>query len=269
MKIKIIHSTTYRYSSIVPKLTQCLKLYPSLCDNQEIIEWKILSSNGKIVESHTDALGHRIQNIFINNFSGQLKITSKGILKTRDLSGVIKGLKEKVNPLCFLRETELTKPCKNIEKISKGIKINNKNQIEFAHKLNLIVSNSIDYVSGSTTNSTSSRDALKQKKGVCQDFAHILISIARFNKLPARYINGFLLEETLSGENTTHAWVEIFIKDLGWVAFDPSHKKCIDDRYIRISSGFDFEDASTIKGVKTNYKGDELLDTKVDIENCQ
>ena len=81
--------------------------------------------------------------------------------------------------------------------------------------------------------------------------------------------NGFLLEETISGVNTTHAWVEIFINNLGWVAFDPSHKKCIDDKYIRISTGFDFEDASIIKGVKNNYNGDEFLDTKVDIENCQ
>ena len=110
---------------------------------------------------------------------------------------------------------------------------------------------------------------MRQKKGVCQDFAHILISAARFNKLPARYVNGFLLEETVSGENTTHAWVEIFINNLGWVAFDPSHKKCIDDKYIRISTGFDFEDASIIKGVKNNYNGDEFLDTKVNIESCQ
>ena len=95
MKIKITHSTTYKYNSTVPRLIQCLKLYPSICDNQEIIEWKTFSNNGKILESHTDALGHRIQNIFINNFHGQLKITSKGILKTKDLSGVVKGLKEK------------------------------------------------------------------------------------------------------------------------------------------------------------------------------
>ena len=269
MKIKITHSTTYKYSSTVPRLIQCLKLYPSICDNQEILEWKTFSSSGKILESHTDALGHRIQNIFINNFQGQLKITSKGILKTKDLSGVVKGLKEKVNPLCFLRVTDLTKPCENIEKISENAKQNNKNQIEFAHKLNLIVSNSINYASGSTTTSTSSKDALRQKKGVCQDFAHILISAARFNQLPARYVNGFLLEETVSGVNTTHAWVEIFINNLGWVAFDPSHKKCIDDKYIRISTGFDFEDASIIKGVKNNYNGDEFLDTKVSIESCQ
>ena len=269
MKIKITHSTTYKYSSIVPRLIQCLKLYPSVCDNQEILEWKTFSNHGKILESHTDALGHRIQNIFIKNFHGKLKITSKGILKTKDLSGVVKGLKEKVNPKCFLRETELTKPCENIKKISVNTKINNKNQIELAHKLNLLVSNSIKYASGTTTTSTSSRDALKQKKGVCQDFAHILISAARFNQLPARYINGFCLEETNSGENTTHAWVEIFINNLGWVAFDPSHKKCIDDKYVRISTGFDFEDASIIKGVKKNYNGDEFLETKVDIENCQ
>ncbi len=269
MKIKITHSTTYKYNSIVPKLIQSLKLYPSICNNQEIIEWDTSSSSGKIIESHLDSLGHRVQNIYVNNFSGQLKITSNGILKTKNLSGIVKGLKEKVNPLCFLRETDLTKPCKKIEKISKDAEVKNKDKIEFAHKLNLVVSNSIEYVSGSTTTSTSSQEALKQKKGVCQDFAHILISAARLNKLPARYINGFLLEETKSGENTTHAWVEIFLKNLGWVAFDPSHKKCIDEKYIRISTGFDFLDASTIKGVKTNYEGEEYLDTKVNIENCQ
>ena len=158
MKIKITHSTTYKYNSTVPRLIQCLKLYPSACDNQEIIEWNTFSSCGKILESHTDALGHRIQNIFINNFRGQLKITSKGILKTKDLSGVVKGLKEKVNPLCFLRETDLTKPCKNIEKISENAKKNNKNQIEFAHKLNLIVSNSIHYKSCLLYTSPSPRD---------------------------------------------------------------------------------------------------------------
>ena len=118
MKIKITHSTTYKYTSTVPRLIQCLKLYPSICDNQEILEWETSSSSGRIVESHIDGLGHRVQNIFVNNFSGQHRITSKGILKTKDLSGVVRGLKEKVNPLCFLRETHLTQPCKRIEKIS-------------------------------------------------------------------------------------------------------------------------------------------------------
>ena len=138
MKIKITHSTTYKYSSSVPRLIQCLKLYPSVCHNQEILEWETSSSSGKIVESHIDGLGHRVQNIFINNFSGQHRITSKGILKTKDLSGVVRGLKEKVNPLCFLRETHLTKPCKRIEKISNEAKKNNKNLIHEPWKVNFL-----------------------------------------------------------------------------------------------------------------------------------
>ena len=69
--------------------------------------------------------------------------------------------------------------------------------------------------------------------------------------------------------NIIESWVEIFIKDLGWVAFDPSHKKCIDENYIRISCGLDFLDASTIKGVKTNYTGLEDLKVKVSVSSCQ
>ena len=67
MKIKITHSTTYKYSSMVPRLIQSLKLYPSICDNQEILEWETSSISGKIVESHIDGLGHRVQNIFIHH----------------------------------------------------------------------------------------------------------------------------------------------------------------------------------------------------------
>ena len=62
--------------------------------------------------------------------------------------------------------------------------------------------------------------------------------------------------------------MEIFVKDLGWVAFDPSHKRCIDDKYVRISCGFDFIDASPIKGVKLNYLGNEDLNFKLNMEEC-
>ena len=83
--------------------------------------------------------------------------------------------------------------------------------------------------------STSARKSIEQGKGVCQDFAHILISLARENSLPARYINGFLIEDLTTQDHTTHAWTEIYVKDLGWVAFYPSHHECIDDKYVRIS----------------------------------
>ena len=181
----------------------------------------------------------------------------------------MKGLKEKINPLCFARNTELTYPCKKIIKLSKKLNKCSEDDISFCHKMNDVVSKSIKYVSGSTTVYTSAQKSIEQGKGVCQDFAHILISLARFYGFPARYINGFLFEEGDSFENSTHAWVEIFITDLGWVGFDPTQNKCTDEKYIRLCCGLDFLDASLIKGVKTNFNGVEDLKVDVSIDSCQ
>lgn len=268
MKIEISHETTYNYSEVVPQLIQSLKLFPTKCKNQKIIDWNVFTNRGIIKDSHHDALGHKILNIFNKNLVGKQKIVSSGTILTKDFSGVMKGLQEKVNPLCFLRETELTKTCKKITRINSRIKKTN-DKIELCHNLNLATFKSIKHVTGSTSTTTTAKKSIEQGEGVCQDFAHILICLARMNNLPARYINGFLLEDLNSQENSTHAWVEIFVEDLGWVGFDPSHNKCIDEKYVRISCGYDFLDASIIKGIKKNFNGGETLNVKVLIKNCQ
>ena len=269
MKININHKTIYNYSDIVPRLIQSVRLFPTECTNQKTIKWSIKSSKGVISESHQDSLGHRIFSIYNKNLVGTQTIVSRGTIETKDTSGVLKGLKEKINPLCFARNTELTYPCKKIIKLSKKLNKCSEDDISFCHKMNDVVSKSIKYVSGSTTVYTSAQKSIEQGKGVCQDFAHILISLARFYGFPARYINGFLFEEGDSFENSTHAWVEIFITDLGWVGFDPTQNKCTDEKYIRLCCGLDFLDASLIKGVKTNFNGVEDLKVDVSIDSCQ
>ena len=77
------------------------------------------------------------------------------------------------------------------------------------------------------------------------------------------------MQDNNTDNYSTHAWVELNIESLGWVGFDPSHKKCIDENYIRISCGYDFIDASPIKGVKLNYSGDENLSFKLKINSEQ
>ena len=118
MKIEISHETTYNYSEVVPQLIQSLKLFPTKCKNQKIIDWNVFTNKGIIKDSHYDALGHKILNIFNKNLVGKQKIVSSGTILTKDFSGVMKGLQEKVNPLCFLRETKLTKTCKKITRIN-------------------------------------------------------------------------------------------------------------------------------------------------------
>ena len=170
--------------------------------------------------------------------------------------------------MCFLRTTNLTNPGKKIIELSKNI-IKRKNLIQMCHELNLIASEAITFKSGSTCNNTSAEDSIQKGEGVCQDFAHILISLARLVNIPARYINGYLMDDKNSNNYSTHAWVELYITDLGWVGFDPSHKICINEKYIRVSCGFDFINASPIRGVKLNYLGSEELSYQVDINISQ
>ncbi|NMM96715.1 transglutaminase [Bifidobacterium sp. DSM 109960] len=92
------------------------------------------------------------------------------------------------------------------------------------------------YTPGSTTIRTTAEQALAQRKGVCQDYAHVMLSVCRHCGLSARYIAGLL-----GGEGATHAWVEIYHNGR-WIGFDPTHNRMVDDNYITIAHGRDYRD---------------------------
>ena len=125
MKISIYHRTTYSYNKTVPRLSQSLRLYPSICKNQSIINWAINVDKGKIKYLYTDSLGHQTYSLTNKNITGSQNIIAKGVVETKDFSGVLKGPRERVNPECFVRYTDLTSPSK--EMINLCNKVNKKN----------------------------------------------------------------------------------------------------------------------------------------------
>jgi len=121
------------------------------------------------------------------------------------------------------------------------------------------------YESCSTTVHTHMRDVLQEKRGVCQDFAHVMIGLCRALKIPALYVSGYLATETASA---THAWVEVLIPGTGWIALDPTHNRPVDDTYVKIAVGRDYADVPPVAG---NYKGtmERQLEVKVDIKRLE
>lgn len=98
------------------------------------------------------------------------------------------------------------------------------------------------YTPNATTVTTDASHALSIGRGVCQDYSHILIALLRLLHIPARYVVGFML-----GEGYTHAWVEAFC-DNCWVGLDPTNSKLVDDGYIKLSHGRDYNDTLVCKG---------------------
>jgi transglutaminase-like putative cysteine protease len=117
------------------------------------------------------------------------------------------------------------------------------------------------YEPNSTSVHTHMRDVLLEKRGVCQDFAHVMIGLCRTLKIPALYVSGYLATEAASA---THAWVEVLIPGVGWRALDPTHNRQADETYVKIAVGRDYADVPPLTG---NYKGttDRQMQVQVSI----
>lgn len=117
--------------------------------------------------------------------------------------------------------------------------------LENALQLADTIFNYMTYQSGVTSTSTTAIQAFTSRQGVCQDYAHLFIALARHIGIPARYANGLPL-----GAGPTHAWAEIYVDGI-WIGIDPTHNRLVGEDYIRFGIGRDFKDCALERGILT------------------
>jgi transglutaminase-like putative cysteine protease len=119
-----------------------------------------------------------------------------------------------------------------------------------------------EYESGITEVHSPIEVALEAGRGVCQDFAHIMISVARAWRIPARYVSGYLCrsrnQKDRSDDGATHAWVEVWLPSLGWTGFDPTNGVMAAERHIRAAIGRDYADVPPARGTFKGIAESEL-----------
>jgi transglutaminase-like putative cysteine protease len=97
---------------------------------------------------------------------------------------------------------------------------------------------------------TTATEVIELGKGVCQDYTHLFLAFGRKNRIPCRYVSGYLNQGGgLTGSAVMHAWVEAFIPGYGWCGFDPTNNLLVNVNYIKAAHGTDYSDCSPIKGV--------------------
>lgn len=139
--------------------------------------------------------------------------------------------------------TPLTAPGENIFSFYEQNKPSSKDVISRVEALSEGLHNTITYMGGVTDTSTTAEQAMKLHTGVCQDYAHILLSLLRIERIRCRYVSGLAFE---SGE--THAWVE-FYNNGRWIGIDPTHNRLISDHYIKLCHGRDYSDCPIERGI--------------------
>lgn len=128
----------------------------------------------------------------------------------------------------------------------------------------------IEFKPGFTTINTPVEHVVKAKKGVCQDFAHLMISCLRNMGLAARYVSGYIEtipppgKQKLVGTDASHAWVSVYFPGIGWVEFDPTNCLLPAFKHITVAFGRDYHDVAPIKGIVFS-SGKQNLTVKVDV----
>ena len=143
---------------------------------------------------------------------------------------------------------------------------------EAARDLMERIHHTMTYESESTEVNTPALEALRQGKGVCQDFAHIMVACCRAMGLPARYVSGYLLtspppgQPRLVGSDASHAWASVYCPGLGtWLDFDPTNNLAPGEDYVTLATGRDFLDVSPMRGV-IRGGAQHILDVAVTVE---
>lgn len=120
----------------------------------------------------------------------------------------------------------------------------------------------MSYEKNITNTKTTAVEAFLLKKGVCQDYAHIMLSMLRYMHIPCRYVAG-----VMENEEYTHAWVEAYL-DHKWYGFDPTNNQFIDDRYIVFARGRDAKDTLVNKGIYFGNSQNEQHEVSIIVEEC-
>lgn len=268
MRLRISHTTTYRYHPAATNVIQVLRLTPGNHDSQYVVNWQIDLSTDSRLDMHHDAFGN-IVHVFTHGMLEELIINVSGLVETHDSGGVVRGAIERFPPSFFLRSTPLTTSDHAMVDLANELRNEvDGNVLGFLHNLMMRLSREMTFDLDPTHSGTTAQKAFALKRGVCQDYAHIFIACARAGGVPARYVSGhFLRGDGVVSQEAGHAWAEAYVPDLGWVGFDPTNEICITDAHARVAIGLDYLDAAPIRG--TRYGGGtETLSVAVSVDQA-
>jgi transglutaminase-like putative cysteine protease len=268
MLLTVRHVTHYWFSKAPDYVVQRLHLEPAAFAGQKILRWEIKTPGIEKALRYVDAFGNCVHLVTYEPDSDSVDIIAEGQVETTDTAGVVRGLSCEVPDAVFLRQTPPT-TCDAAMKHQLADMALAGSVLEKSHQLMQFVHRHITYEVGNTDNQTSAAQAFAGGRGVCQDYAHVMIALARHLAIPARYVTGYLVTGVGASAAAAHAWAELAVPDLGWVGFDATNGQCPTEHYVRVAAGLDALGVTPILGSRRGGPGEEQMSVEVQVEVSQ
>jgi transglutaminase-like putative cysteine protease len=268
MAYSVRHVTSFRYEPAVRESVMEVRMQPRTDFRQRCLSFSLNIDPRASMMMYRDFYGNAVHNFDIPERHRVIEVIAQAIVdvlpaRSLDVDAVDdwSELDERVAQTDYwemLLPSHFAMPSELLEKLAVELDLRRRgNPLELLQELNSRLYEMFDYAPNTTEVDSPIDDALKARRGVCQDFAHIMITLARQLKIPCRYVSGYLYHEDKSKDRSpagaTHAWVEAYLGELGWVAFDPTNNLEGCDRHVRVAVGRDYSDVPPTRGV---YKGE-------------
>ena len=276
MIYSVRHTTTFRYEPAVRESLMEVRLQPRSDGEQRCLNFTLNVDPAANVMQYRDFTGNTVHHFDIAGRHALVKVTAHSTVEVQsapapraadtgdwaDLDALVAG-----NDYWeMLLPSHFAQPSDPLEELAKELNCERRgNPLVLLTELNAAIYELFEYVPNSTKVDSPIEEALRTRQGVCQDFAHIMITLVRRLRIPCRYVSGYMFhrdddEKNRSTEGASHAWVEALVPGLGWVAFDPTNNLVGGDRHIRVAIGRDYADVPPTRGV---YKGEAQSELSV------
>ncbi|MES1257256.1 MAG: transglutaminase family protein [Acidobacteriota bacterium] len=279
-RYKLVHVTQFRYDGPVSESYNELRLRPRHDECQSCLSFRITTNPQAKAIGHQDFYGNWVHLFHILPEHRYLRVESEAMIlvhpqATAPRSAVtlaqLAGMREALlddyfdwitpsNYCPFLAEVEAL--MRQAERQSDGTVQG------FAETAAALIHGNFKYQPGATHVHSSVADCMKTSSGVCQDFSHLLLALLRMRGVPARYVSGYLVPlqttdgqgvlERVIGGLASHAWVQAYVPDAGWIGLDPTVGQFVEEQHIRVAYGRDYGDVPPVRGVYKGHAGQSL-----------
>ena len=267
MIYSVRHVTKFRYKPAVRESVMEVRMQPRSDEGQRCLSFSLDVRPAATIMQYRDFLGNVVHHFDIAGSHSELIVKAQAlvdVLPTPDplteASHTWEDLDQMVSTGDYwemLLPSSFARPSPLLEALASEMELKRRGTpLELLLEITQAIHEKFAYVPNSTMVDSPIDHALAERQGVCQDFAHIMITLVRKLRIPCRYVSGYLFHangsKRVSAEGASHAWVEALLPGLGWTEFDPTNNMLSGDRHIRVAVGRDYAEVPPTRGV---FKG--------------
>lgn len=284
-RFSVVHRTVYRYQNPIERSTHLFRLRPMHDELQAVIGHQLhLSVDGKR-RDYEDVFGNRATRVHLERPYTELAIEARSTVELYDTDPLrFRAPKERstiplvwmpwqqqvLQPYLLPQELPETQLVELTEYAMSFVKRNDYDLLDTLLDINASIFREYEYRQGSTTIYTTPFDVYANRRGVCQDFTNLFICMARLLGVPARYTCGYIYcgpqNPNQRQAEASHAWLQLYLPEVGWRGFDPTNGILTQTSHIRVAVGRGYGDATPTSGTIFVGGGPETLEVDVRVD---